>query len=59
MARGKLDDRNLAAGQVLLLPDVAVGGDKDRETACLCGGAQIAVGQPVPPHAVGRFDLMT
>ena len=59
MARGKLDDRNLAASQILLIPDVAVGGDEHLETALLCRRQQIAVGQPVPAHMVGSFDLMT
>jgi hypothetical protein len=35
MARGKLDDRNLAASQILLIPDVAVGSDELLEAALL------------------------
>lgn len=59
MARGKLDDRSLAASQILLIPDVAVGSDEHLEAALLWCGQQVAVGQPVPAHMVGSFDLMT
>jgi len=59
VARGKLDDRYLAASQVLLIPDIAVGGDEDLETASFGCGQQIAVGQPVPAHMMGGFNLMS
>jgi hypothetical protein len=59
MARGKLDDRNLAASQILLIPDVAVGSDELLQVALLWRRQQVAVGQPVPAHIVGSFDLVT
>lgn len=59
MARRKLDDRNLAASQILLIPDVAVGSYELLEAALLWRRQQVAVGQPVSAHMVGSFDLVT
>ena len=45
--------------EILLIPDVAVGSDEHLEAALLWRRQQVAVGQPVPAHMVGSFDLMT
>ena len=53
------DQGNPAMRQILLIPDVLIGGDEYLEPGRLTGGQQIAVVQLRPTHAGGMDGIMT
>jgi hypothetical protein len=54
---GQFNDGDPAAGQVLLIPDVTIGSDHDRETGRLCRLKQVAIRQGIPSHLRRRGDF--
>ena len=54
----QLDKRDLAAGEVLLVADVAVGSDHRIETGIFRRRQQLPISQPVPAHLAGGPDFV-
>jgi hypothetical protein len=57
--RGKLDQRDLASSQALLVPDVAITCDQDFETSFFGSADQFAVLDRRPSHAAGWHNLIS
>ena len=58
-ALAKNDDRYSSPGQILLVPDVPIGGEEHIESCVFRGVQQLAVSEGIPAMGAGFLDDVT